>query len=247
MKANSTLEDGKASLFLTTQWSMVRAAADGSDEHARSCLETLCRIYWRPLYRFARRRGHQPQNAEDLVQGFFASLLGRDGLSEVTPDRGMFRAYLLAALKKHMASEWRRSHREKRGGYQPHLSLDRDSAETGLKLDVADARSPDRLFDQEWARSLLDHALAGLEEEFSKEGKRREFEAMKSYLVMSSQGIAYAKLAGKLGMAEASARVAVHRLRKRYRAKLRQEVAGTLTCESQVEEEMKALFAALSG
>ena len=226
---------------------MVREAAAGSDDRARDCLETLCRTYWRPLYRFARRRGYQPQDAEDLVQGFFAALLGRDGLSNVKQDRGLFRAYLLAALKKHMASEWRRAHREKRGGYQPHLSLDIASAETGLKLDVVDARSPDRLFDQDWARALLDHVLAGLEQEFTDEGKRREFEAMKSYLVMSSRGAAYAELAGTLGMTEAGARVAVHRLRKRYRQKLRQEVAGTLSCEANTDDEMKALFAALSG
>jgi DNA-directed RNA polymerase specialized sigma24 family protein len=181
------------------------------------------------------------------VQGFFANLLARDGLSKVKRDRGLFRAYLLAALKKHMAGEWRRAHREKRGGYQPHLSLDRDSAETGLNLDLEDTRSPDRLFDQDWARSLLDHVLAGLEQEYSRKGKQREFKAMKSYLAMDSQRAAYAELAGELDMTEAAARVAVHRLRKRYRQNLRQEVAGTLSCPTQVEEEMNALLTALSG
>jgi RNA polymerase sigma-70 factor (ECF subfamily) len=185
--------------------------------------------------------GRSPEDAEDLVQGFFAHLLEGKGLGVVDRDRGRFRAFLLGSLKHYMAGEWHREHRQKRGGFAPHLSIDARHAETGLSLDPADERSPDKLFDREWALALLDRVLDSLEVE---EGPA-EFERWKPFLSISSGRIPYAEIAEEFGMSEGAARVAVHRLRKRYRHRLREEIARTLVSDELVDEEMKALFGAL--
>ncbi len=230
----------QVSLFATTRWSIVGAAAGDDDSLAREGLSELFQTYWPPLYRYVRRLGKTEQDAEDLVQGFFVHLLEGGGLGLADRDRGRFRAFLLGSLKHYLANVWRKEHRQKRGGFTQHLSIDRRDAETGLGLDPADDRSPDKLYDREWAMALLDKVLddLALEEE--------DFARWKPFLSVSSASIAYAEVAEQFGMTEGAARIAVHRLRKRYRHRLREEIARTLVADDMVDEEMRALFAALS-
>lgn len=230
----------KPTLFLTTRWTLVGKAVAAGDTEARKALDDLFRIYWKPLYRYVRRTGKSAEDAEDLVQGFFGLLVAGDGLRLADRERGRFRGFLLAAMKNFMASEWRREHRQKRGGFSPLLSLDWQDAETGLKLEVEDTRSPDRLFDREWAIALLEKVLDDLERE------EPEFARWKPYLGMSRERLPGAEMAEQFGMSEGALRVAVHRVRKRYRERVRGEIAGTLTDSAMVDEEMRALFSALT-
>lgn len=230
----------KPTLFLTTRWTLVGKAVAAGDTESRKALDDLFRIYWKPLYRYVRRTGKSPEDAEDLVQGFFGMLVTGDGLRLADRERGRFRAFLLAAIKNFMASEWRREHRQKRGGFATHLSLDWQDAETGLKFDVEDTRSPDRLFDKEWAMALLEKVLDDLERE------EPDFARWKPFLSMSHERLPYAEMALQFGMSEGAVRVAVHRLRKRYRERVRGEIAGTLSESSMVDDEMRSLFSALT-
>jgi len=224
--------------FATTRWTLVGEAVRGDEAAALEAMERIFSTYWPPLYRYTRRRGHTPEDAEDLVQGFFAHLLAGQGLRLADRDRGRFRAFMLGALRNYMTSQWRREHRDKRGGFAPHLSFDRREAEGGLG--VGDACSPDRAFDREWARALLDQVLRDLERE--EEG----FERWQPYLALSGERVPYAEVARSFGMSEGAARVAVHRLRKRYRQRVRDEIARTLEDPAMVDEEMRALFEALT-
>jgi RNA polymerase sigma factor (sigma-70 family) len=228
------------SLFATTRWTLVGDAGADDPARAREGLTALFRVYWPPLYRYVRRLGRSEQDAEDLVQGFFSRLWEGRGLRHADADRGRFRAFLLGSLKHHLANEWRHEHRQKRGGFATRLSIDRREAECGLGLDPADPRSPDTHYDREWAMALLDKVLADLEAE------EEDFARWKPFLGMGSDRIGYAEIAEKFGMSEGAARVAVHRLRKRYRHRLRDEIARTLVSGDLVDEEMQALFSALS-
>ncbi len=234
--------ESQPTLFATTRWTLVCDAARGGDTAAVEALEALCGTYWQPLYRFIRRSGRTAEDAEDLVQGFFAHLLQLSGLRLADRERGRFRAFLLGSLKHYMANEWQRVHRLKRGGYVTHLSIDWQDAETGLGIEPADEHSPDKLYDRDWAMTLLDKVL----DDLAAEEKELDFARWKAYLSMSSERLSYADLAAEFGMTEGAARVAVHRLRKRYRQRLRDEIGRTLADERGVEEEMRSLFAALS-
>lgn len=227
-------------LFATTRWTLVCDAARGGDTGAVEALGALFGTYWPPLYRYVRRLGRAAPDAEDAVQGFFAHLLSRDGLRLADRDRGRFRAFLLGSLKNFLANEWHREHRLKRGGFATHLSIDWKDAETGLGLEPEDRRSPDRLYDRDWALALLDKVLDELASE------EKDFARWKPYLGISGDRLPYAAIAADSGLTEGAARVAVHRLRKRYRQRLREEIARTLADNHLVEEEMRSLFAALS-
>jgi RNA polymerase sigma-70 factor (ECF subfamily) len=229
-------------LFATTRWTVVCEAARGGDTGAVEALGALFGTYWQPLYRYIRRLGRPPPDAEDLVQGFFAHLLQQDGLRLADRDRGRFRAFLLGCLKHYMTNEWQRGHRLKRGGFAPHLSIDWKDGETGLGIEPEDDRSPDKLYDRDWAMTLLDKVLDDLEAE----EKDLDFARWKPFLSMSSARLSHAEIAEEFGMTEGAARVAVHRLRKRYRQRLRDEIGRTLANDDLVDEEMKSLFAALS-
>lgn len=235
--------DTHQTLFATTRWTVVREAAVGGDSAAEKALESLCTTYWQPLYRYLRRMGHDPADAEDLVQGFIAHFLETDALRLVDRERGRFRAFLLGSLKNYRANAWRRDHRQKRGGFATHLSLDWRGAESGLGIEPADPRSPDLLYDRDWAMTLLDKVLSDM----ARQENGLDFDRWKSFLGISSERLAYAEIAAQFGMTENAARVAVHRLRKRYRQRLREEIARTLGSDELVEEEMRALFAALAG
>lgn len=235
-------DSSQQTFFATTRWTLVCEAASGGDTAATFALETLFATYWKPLYRYLRRLGNSPTDSEDLVQGFLAHLIEQNGLRLADRSKGRFRAFLLGALKNYVTNQWQREHRLKRGGHATHLSLDWQSAETGLGIEPADPRSPDLLFDRDWALAVLDKVL----DDLSREESRGDFERWKSFLSVSSSQIPYAEIASQFGISEGNARVAVHRLRKRYRQRLREEIARTLNAAEQVEEEMRTLFAALS-
>lgn len=232
--------DAHLTLFATTRWTLVSDAARGGDTGAVEALGALFATYWQPLYRYIRRLGRTGPDAEDLVQGFFAHLLGQNGLRLADRDRGRFRAFLLGSLKNFLANEWQREHRLKRGGFAAHLSIDWEDAETGLGLEPEDRRSPDRLYDRDWAMALLGKVLDDLASE------EKDFVRWKPFLGVRSASLSYARIAEDFGMTEGAARVAVHRLRKRYRQRLRDEIGRTLADSELAAEEMRSLFAALS-
>lgn len=231
-------------VFATTHWTVVLAAGHGATPQADRALEELCRTYWYPLYAYVRRQGRSKEDAEDLTQGFFASFLRRNYLEGVSSEKGRFRAFLLGALKHYLANEHDRASRQKRGGGVTHLSLDWQDADSRYQVDPADHLSPDKLYDRAWAVALLEQVIGRLRAECAAEGKPEVFEALKPFLMVGKGEVPYAEAAARLGMNEGTARVAAHRLRKRYRELLRQEIAQTLADPADLEEEMGALFAA---
>ena len=232
-------------VFVTTRWTVVLAAGRTSS-HSDRALGELCQTYWYPLYAYVRRRGHPKADAEDLVQAFFAKFLEKNYLEGLRAERGKFRAFLLASLKHFLANEWDKSQRQKRGGGALHLSLDWQSADERFHLDPPDPASPDRAFDREWALALLERVIARLRDECAASGKAALFEQARGYLMVGAAAIPYAEAAQRLGLDEGAVRVAVHRLRKRYRELLRDEIAQTLDRPEQVAEELRSLQAALA-
>lgn len=237
----------RAGQFLTTHWSVVLAAADTSSPQAPQALATLCQAYWYPLYAFVRRQGHSPHDAQDLTQAFFARLLEKGYLKDVDRQRGRFRSFLLASLKHFLANQWDRARALKRGGGQQVISLDERDAESRYALEPKDEQSADRLYERRWALLLLERVLGRLKQEFVSAGKAGLFEALKGVLSAGSGALPYAEVAARLGTSEAAVKVAVHRLRRRYRELLRAEIAQTVASPAEVEDEIRYLFAVLSG
>lgn len=234
-------------VFVTTRWTVVLAAGRKSSPDSDHALAELCQTYWYPLYAYVRRHGHSKEEAEDLVQAFFERFLARNYLGGLTSERGRFRAFLLASLKHFLANEWDKANRLKRGGHLEHLSLDWQDADDRYHLEPPDLASPDRLFDREWALALLARVVDRLAGECARGGKAALFARAKTFLTFGSAAIPSATAAGELGLDEGALRVAVHRLRKRYRELLRDEIAQTLTDPAAVAEELKSLRAALAG
>lgn len=240
-------DPGGGSSFLTTRWSVVRAVGEGDTERGHQALTALCEAYWYPLYAYVRRRGHGAEDASDLTQGFFARLLARPIFEQLSPDRGRFRAWLLAALKNHLAGERAREGALKRGGGRVSLSIDFDDADRRFQLEDATEENPERQFERAWASELLHRTLAGLEAEYQGRGRGAVFEALRSELGGEEPAEGYAARAASLNMTEGAFKVSVHRLRRRYRERLREEIAETVSSEEEVEEELRALFRALGG
>lgn len=207
-------------------------------------LEELCQAYWFPLYAYVRRHGNAKEAAEDLVQAFFERFLAKNYLAGLNSERGRFRAFLLAALKNFLANNWKKSQRLKRGGGELVLPLDWQTADTKFRETASEEPSPDQAFDREWALALLAKVIARLEAECVAEGKARLFEQLKIFLAAGKAETAQREVAQTLEMEEGAVRVAIHRLRKRYRQLLRDEIANTLADPQMVDEEMRALFGA---
>lgn len=222
------------------------AARDPAATQSRDALAALCATYWYPLYAFVRRLGHSPEDAQDLTQEFFARLLEKHYLDAVQRDKGRFRSFLLASLKHFLANEWDKVQAQKRGGGQSFIRLDDTSAESRYKLEPRDEASADKLFERRWALTLLDRVLARLREEHAATGKARQFDALKAFIGGERGAEGYAAVGAVLGMSEANVKVTVHRLRKRYRDLLRDEIAQTVGSEAEVEDEIRHLFSALS-
>lgn len=233
--------------FASTRWTHVLAAANPEHPETQEALSTLCRTYWSPLYSYVRRHGHDPADAEDLTQGFFARLLRLESLAQVNRERGRFRAFLLASLKHYLADERDRERAAKRGAGLIE-SLNADDAETRYQREPVDtAMTPDQAFDRAWALALLDRVTATLQQDYVNMGQRELFEALSFCLTGSRSDAPYAELSARLGMNEPAIRVAVHRMRKRYREILREEIARTVETEDEVEEELRYLRQAIAG
>lgn len=227
--------------FATTRWSLV-AAANGPA--ARQALAELCRMYWYPVYAFVRRSGRPADDAGDLTQEFFARLIERAGVAGADRAKGRFRSYLLGACRHFLANERDRAAAQKRGGGRAVGSLDVADAEHRYAAEPADGRTPEQIFERRWALTLLDGVLAGLRAEYAAAGQDALFDRLKSSL--TGDAGPYADLAAELGLTEGAVKVAAHRLRRRYRDRLRAAIAETVATPEEVEAEIRDLFAALS-
>lgn len=235
-----------ATLFLTTRWSMVLAARE-EDSHASSAaLEELCRAYWKPLYFYARRRGHTQEDSEDATQGFFARLLEKGFLQAVQQERGRFRQFMLMAFQRHLANEWDRSRRLKRGGGQQAVPLDTILGEKLYREETQPHISADEAYDRRWALTLLEQVMGRLRSEYERAGRQNDFAVLKPQLVAPRGETSHAALAVQLGCSEGAARVAVHRLRKRFREIFREEIAQTVANDEDLEDEIRHLIAVLA-
>lgn len=220
--------------FSTTRWSVVLAAAH---EDSKAAMEVLCRAYWYPLYAYVRRDGHPPHDAQDLTQEFFARLLEKDWLRSAGPDHGRFRTFLLVVMKRFLIGEWHKQTAQKRGGQVTHVPLDSEDAERRFAREPELA--PDAMFERRWAMTLLEQTLDALEIEFTSAGKTDDFQAMKNCLTLGRDSISYVDLATQTGSSEGAMRVAVHRLRKRFRELFRENIAATLAEGEDVEAELR--------
>jgi DNA-directed RNA polymerase specialized sigma24 family protein len=240
-------ESGSAGQFDTTHWSVVMVAGQDSSAASREAMEKLCRTYWYPLYAFVRRRGYEAHEAQDLTQSFFARRLEKDYLSAVDRSKGKFRSFLLASLEHFLVNEWRRTCALKRGGGVVFVPLDEETAEQQYLQGPATNLSAEQCYEQQWATTLLEQVLGRLREEFNATGKAELFGEIKIFLTGEKRAVSYAELAARLGTTEAALKMAVSRMRQRYGELLRSEIAMTVSSPEEIEEELRALFAALSG
>lgn len=246
---NPGVEQGEAwpRQFTTTHWSLVLAAREGEESRATEAMEMLCRTYWYPLYAFVRRQGRSPEDAQDLVQGFFAHLLARDFLKGLSKENGRFRAFLLAALKNFLADQGDKSRALKRGGGQPAWSLDDASAEDRYRLEPVDQSSADRVYERRWALTLLEGALVRLESEFATAGKAELFVVLRQFQGDEASESTGAEAAARLKMPENTFKSHLLRFRRRYRELLCEEVAQTVATPADVADELRHLKAVLAG
>jgi len=234
-----------ASVFPNTRWSVVLAATRRRSAESAAALETICRAYWYPLYAYVRRCGESPPDAQDLTQEFFCRLLEKHWLDSADPEKGRLRTFLIVALKHFMSKEWRRAAAQRRGGGQPQIQLDTALAESRYAVDLSSLPA-DEAFDQQWALTLLQLTVDRLRAEFAAAGKAGDFEVLKGCLMAEHGAIDYTTLAKQLGSNEGAARVAAHRLRKRFREIFREEISQTVADGDDVDGELRHLAAALA-
>lgn len=223
---------------------MVLRAAQNDTTGAFNALSRLCEVYWYPLYAYVRRRGYSPDDAQDLTQGFFAFILQRNAIANVSPEKGKFRAFLLASLNHFLAGEWDKAHAQKRGGQV--IAMDLTSAETRFARLASNDTAPDQLFEQQWALTLLEDVYQQLRRDYEQDGKAALFDALRFSLTGTKGEESYADIARRLGMNEGAVKVAAHRLRQRYRVLLRQHIAETVSGPEEVEDELRYLFQVLA-
>lgn len=234
-----------SSQFPTTRWTLVVAAGDPQRKEARSALVSLCENYWYPLYAYLRRCGYPAAQAQDLTQDFFVRVLEGRYLDRADPQKGRFRSFLLSSLKFFVADEHDRQLAYKRGGGAIE-SLEFLSGEERYRREPAHDETPDRIFERRWALSVLDRVVERLRDEFARHGRPEHFERLKVFLLGHSD-VPYAALAGEMNTSEGALKVAIHRLRKRYRELFRQEIADTVADPAEVESELRFLAAVLTG
>jgi len=225
---------------------MVLNAGRNDSTGARDALAQLCQSYWYPLYAYARRRGNAAANAEDLTQGFFARLLELNSLAQVRREKGKFRSFLLASFNHYLSDEWDRERAQKRGNGRV-VSLDAGLAEGRFSREPVDALTPEKLFERKWAMTLLDSVVQRLQREYESAGRGTLFRTLRFSIADGKSEEPYATLSAELGLSEPTLRVAVHRLRQRYRQLLRDEIARTVASDAEVDGEIRHLFAALAG
>lgn len=234
-------KDGR---FLTTHWTVVRDAGDPDSPGYRAALATLCESYWYPLYAYLRRYGCNPHEAEDLTQGFFARMLDKDDFRLADRERGKFRSFLMASLRNFVANERKHAKRLKRGGGATPVPIDVRDAEQHYAQEAVDGVTPENLFERSWALNVLEQAMDRLQDEWERTEKKAQFDALKGYLTPGKEATTYREIAESLGMTEGAVKVAVHRLRRAYRAQLRAVIAETVSTEDDIEEEIRDLFGA---
>ncbi len=235
----------EAGRFETTRWSLVLAVGNRQDGHSERALEQLCRAYWPPLYAYVRRRVDSIDEAQDLTQAFFERVLEKDYLSDATPQRGRFRAFLITAFKHFLANEWDRQKALKRGGGLRRISLDFDSDGATARIEPRDHETPDQIYERQWTLTLLERVMRRLQREMERAGRGAEFSRLKSFIIGQSAE-SYAQAAADIGVSESAARMAASRMRKRYREILRDEIAQTVPSLDDVDDEIQHMFAILS-
>ena len=230
--------------FATTHWSLVVQGGKADSPKACQALAQLCEIYWYPLYAYVRRRGYSADQAQDLTQAFFAFLLEKRTIQVADPERGKFRSFLLASMQHFLAKEWRGAQSKKRGGGQPPVPFHLEGAEACYQKEPAHEWTPERILERRWALTLLEQALNRLHQEYVAAGKEKLFSRLRDCLG-DERGASYREMAQAIGMTEGALKVAVHRMRQRYRELLREEVAQTLETAADVDEELRYLFQVL--
>ena len=231
----------RAGWFPTTHWSVVLAARDGDPAAAAEALEKLCRAYWPPIFAFLRREGYGRADAEDLTQAFFAHLQEREFLTRLRHQRGRFRSFLLTFLKNFLADERDRAGALKRGGDRRFVALDALDADARQALEPVEHLTPDQMFEQQWARTVLQRAAHRLGEEYAAAGKAEVFAQLKDLQPGAHGAVSYAQLGARLGLSEGGVKSAVHRLRRRHAEMLRDEIAQTVTRPEELAEEVRHL------
>jgi len=231
--------------FTTTHWSVVLEAARPEAPGAMDAFARLYQEYWYPLYAYVRRQGYSPEDAQDLTQGFFARLLEKNYVGQVEPQKGKFRSFLLAALRHFLSDQRDRDRAVKRGGGAEVLSLDAQEAEERYRLEPVDRMDAEKIYERRWAMTLLERALMRLRDESAAAGKTELFERLRSFVAGDSE-VTCAEAATELGLSESAVKSAVHRLRERYRAFVREEIAHTVADPAEVEAEIRYLITVMS-
>lgn len=232
-------------VFATTHWSIVLSAADQETPGATAALETLCRTYWYPLYAYVRREGLNPEDAQDATQEFFASLLRRNSLTRVAPEKGRFRSFLLAAMRHFLSDQRDRAQTIKRGGRAVIFSMDAQEAEERYRVEPVDHLDAEKIYERRWAMTLLQQAVVRLRDEMAAAGKAELFERLKGF-VSGDREVKCGDVSALLGMSEGATKSAVHRLRQRYRELVREEIAHTVADPAEIDSEIAYLIELLS-
>ena len=236
----------RAGRFATTRWSLVLAAGRHPNARSAEALARLCEMYWYPVYGFIRRQGCRPEEGADLTQEFFTRVLEKHYFHDADPTRGRFRAFLCASVRHFLSNERDRARALKRGGHQPPISLDVETAEGTYQLEPRDDLTPEMLFDRRWALILLERVLAHLRDEHVSAGKGALFEHLKGFLTGDNDGTPYGDVAKALGMTDGAVKVAVHRLRRRFRDTLIHEIGETVSDPAEIDAEIAYLLKAVS-
>jgi RNA polymerase sigma-70 factor (ECF subfamily) len=241
LSSHETQEAG-ARAFRTTHWSVVLAAGEEGSEQAVAALSRLCQTYWFPVYAFIRKRGHSPEQAQDITQEFFAGFLEKNYVARARRDRGRFRVFLMCSVDNFLHNQHDRAQAQKRGGGQTHLSLDYDDAEERYQIEPVEKGDPATIFEQQWVATLLETILNRLREEFGAGARAGLFEDLQSHLWGDTESIPYAQLAQKSGLTEGNVKTIARRFRERYRALLREEIAQTVAKPGEVDDEIRYLM-----
>ncbi len=234
-------------IFATTHWSVVLAAGQQGTSQSAAALERLCQTYWYPLYVYVRRRGYSVEDAQDLTQRFFVTVLQKRGLGMADPERGRFRTFLLKSLEHFLTDDWRRGQRIKRGGGTFQVPLDSVLAEARYAAELIDSTTPERAYETRWAMTLVEQVLQRIRQDYARAGKERLFAALQDFLWGADPTVSYAVLAKSLGLTEVALRAAVYRLREQYRERLRAEVAHTVGQTNEVDDELHYLIRIIGG
>jgi RNA polymerase sigma-70 factor (ECF subfamily) len=245
--SNQDSQEGLARRFTTTHWSVVLGAGEEASPEAEAALTRLCQTYWLPVYAFVRKRGHSPEQAQDLTQAFFANFLEKQHVTKARRERGRFRSFLMTSVENFLRNENDRAHALKRGGGRRPLSIDEQDAEARYLCEPSTETDPAKAFEQRWAATLLNTVLGRLQVEFGATGRGDLFEALQAHLWGDAESTPYPELAEQFGLTLANVKVTAHRLRQRYRELLREEIAHTVALPSDVDDEIRHLMQVFCG